>query len=65
MTKQAITLSLKPSTIDYINKLRDEMWDETGLYISFSSYIDMLVDNLGKENKIRDCKLQSSITKDW
>lgn len=59
--KKTLSVTLRPKTIEILNTERDRIYSETGLFVSISGMIDMVVGNYGVEKKNGDGRLQTSI----
>lgn len=59
--KRNICVTLRPKTIEILNDERDRIYRETGLVVSLSGIIDMMVGNYGVEKKNSDGRLQTSL----
>lgn len=60
--KRNICVTLRPKTIEILNDERDRIYRETGLVVSLSGIIDMMVGNYGCEKKNGIDKLQTSLS---
>lgn len=60
--KKTLSVTLRPKTIEILNTERDRIYSETGLFVSISGMIDMVVGNYGVEKKNGNDKLQTCLS---
>lgn len=61
--KRNLCVTLRPKTIEILKNEQDRLFKETGLLVSLSGLIDMMVGNYGYEKKNGDDKLQTSLSR--
>ena len=61
--KRNLCVTLRPKTIEILKNEQDRLFKETGLLVSLSGLIDMMVGNYGIEKKNGDDKLQTSLSR--
>jgi len=59
--KRNLCVTLRPKTIGILKDEQERLFKETGLLVSLSGLIDMMVGNYGIEKKNGDGRLQTSL----